>query len=82
MKSHPSRSEHVEGLHADRQSRRRFLTDVAFGAAGLGGAGVISLGSGLKTLAAEPPPETTKIRLFENPVTCFAPHGSPGRTPT
>jgi nitrous oxide reductase len=44
------------------QSRRRFLTDVAFaGAAGLGGAGVLSLGSGRKSLAAEPPPETTKL---------------------
>jgi NitT/TauT family transport system substrate-binding protein len=56
------------------QSRRRFLTDVAFaGAAGLGGAGVAGLGSGRKSLAAEPPPETTKLRLLEQPVTCFAP---------
>jgi NitT/TauT family transport system substrate-binding protein len=23
---------------------------------------------------AEPPPETTKLRLFENPVICLAPH--------
>jgi NitT/TauT family transport system substrate-binding protein len=56
------------------QSRRRFLTDVAFaGAAGLGGAGVAGLGSGRKSLAAEPPPETTKLRLLEQPATCFAP---------
>ena len=54
------------------QSRRRFLTDVAFaGAAGLGGTCVA--GRGRKSLAAEPPPETTKLRLLEQPVTCFAP---------
>jgi NitT/TauT family transport system substrate-binding protein len=56
------------------QSRRRFLTDVALtGAAGLGVAGVAGLGSDRKSLAAEPPPETTKLRLIEQPVTCFAP---------
>jgi len=56
------------------QSRRRFLANVAFaGAAGLGGAGVVGLGNGRKSLAAEPPPETTKLRLLEQPVTCFAP---------
>jgi NitT/TauT family transport system substrate-binding protein len=53
------------------QSRRRFLTNVAFaGAAGLGGAGVAGLGGGRKSAAAEPPPETTKLRLWEGPVTC------------
>ena len=56
------------------QSRRRFLTNVAFaGAAGLGGAGVAGLGRSRKSLAAEPPPEITKLRLIEQPVTCFAP---------
>ena len=56
------------------QSRRRFLTDVALaGAAGLGGAGVAGLGRSRKSLAAEPPPEITKLRLLEQPVTCFAP---------
>ena len=56
------------------QSRRRFLVDAALaGAAGLGGAGILGLDSGRKSLAAEPPPETTKLRLLEQPVTCFAP---------
>jgi NitT/TauT family transport system substrate-binding protein len=56
------------------QSRRGFLTDVAFaGAAGLGGASVVGLGSGRNSLAAESPPETTKLRLYEQPATCFAP---------
>src|SRR5690348_9597221 len=55
-----------EGRHAMpiAQSRRRFLTNVAFaGAAGLGGARVVGLGNSRKSLAAEPPPETTKLRL-------------------
>jgi len=56
------------------QSRRRFLTNAALaGAAGLVGAGVAGLGSGDQSLAAEPPPETTKLRLFETPITCIAP---------
>jgi NitT/TauT family transport system substrate-binding protein len=56
------------------QSRRRFLSNLAFaGAAGLGGASVAGLGGGGKSFAAEPPPETTRLRLFEGPVTCIAP---------
>jgi len=40
------------------QSRRRFLTNIAFaGAAGLAGAGAAGLGGGRTSLAAEPPPE-------------------------
>jgi NitT/TauT family transport system substrate-binding protein len=55
------------------QSRRRFLTNVAFaGAAGLGGTAVVGLGNGRKSIAAEPPPETTTLRLAEWPVTCGA----------
>jgi NitT/TauT family transport system substrate-binding protein len=62
------------------QTRRRFLTDLAFaGAAGLGGgcaglAGVGALlgGSG-QSLAAEPPTEITTIRLAKIPITCVAP---------
>jgi len=51
------------------QSRRRFLTDVAFaGAAGLGGFGAWG-----KALASEPPPEIATIRLENDPVTCIAP---------
>jgi NitT/TauT family transport system substrate-binding protein len=56
------------------QSRRRFLTNAAFaGAAGLGALSAAGLGGGDQSLAAEPPPETTKLRLFEIPVTCIAP---------
>ena len=67
-------SERAEVSMPIPQSRRRFLTDVAFaGAAGLGGAGVVGLGSGRTSLAAEFPPETKKLRLFEQPAACFAP---------
>src|SRR5215472_8393996 len=51
------------------QSRRRFLTNAAFaGAAGLGG-----FGTSGKSLAAEPPPETTTVRLEKDPGICRAP---------
>jgi NitT/TauT family transport system substrate-binding protein len=51
------------------QSRRRFLTNVAFaGAAGFGGFGTWG-----KALAAETPPEITTIRLQNDPLTCVAP---------
>ena len=54
--------------------RRRFLSNLAFaGATGLGGAGAAGfLGTG-PTLGAEPPPETTEIRLKKIPVYCEAP---------
>ena len=56
------------------QSRRRFLTNLAFtGAVGLGGVSVASLGGGRKSLAAEPPLEVTTIRLAKDTVTCIAP---------
>src|SRR5215831_19968713 len=56
------------------QSRRRFLTNLAFtGAVGLGGAGVASLGGGRKSLAAEPPLEVTTIRFGKDTGTCVAP---------
>jgi NitT/TauT family transport system substrate-binding protein len=57
------------------QSRRRFLANFAFtGAAGLAGVGAASLvGGGGETLAAEPPPEITTIRLERDPFTCIAP---------
>ena len=52
------------------QSRRRFLTNLAFtGAVGL----VSSRGGGRRSLAAEPPPEVTTIRLEKDPVLCIAP---------
>ena len=56
------------------QSRRRLLTDLAvMGVAGLAGAGVIGLTAGGESLAAEPPPEVTTIRLARNPFVCTAP---------
>ena len=55
------------------QSRRRFLTNVAFaGAAGLGGLGAAGL-VGRRTFAAEPPPEITTIRLTKDPIICITP---------
>jgi NitT/TauT family transport system substrate-binding protein len=56
------------------QSRRRFLTDLAFaGAAGLSLAGASGLGGSRPSLAAEPPPEITTIRLQKDPIPCIAP---------
>lgn len=53
--------------HARRFSRRTFLSEVTLaGTAGL-------LGFHAKHAAAEPPPETTRLRLARNPVLCFAP---------
>jgi NitT/TauT family transport system substrate-binding protein len=54
--------------HARPFSRRRFLRGVTLaGTVGL-------LGVHSRPVAAEPPPETTKIKLFEAPPTCIAPH--------
>jgi NitT/TauT family transport system substrate-binding protein len=53
------------------QSRRRFLGKL--GMAALAGAG---LGGGAGSLAAEPPPETTTIRLEKDLVTCIAPQAA------
>lgn len=47
------------------QSRRRFLAGLSVGAAGVVGA--------RKSLAAEPPPETTTVRLGKIPGICIAP---------
>jgi NitT/TauT family transport system substrate-binding protein len=53
--------------HTDGWTRRRFLGGLTLaGTAGL-------LGLHLRPSAAEPPPETTTLRLFEAPVTCIAP---------
>ncbi len=52
---------------AEGWTRRRFLGGLTVaGAAGL-------LGLRPRPVAAEPPPETTTLRLFEAPVTCIAP---------
>src|SRR5207248_11040063 len=53
------------------RSRRRFLTNIAgAGAVGLVGARAAGLAGGGNSLAAEPPPEITKLTLWEGPVTC------------
>jgi NitT/TauT family transport system substrate-binding protein len=54
------------------QGRRRFLSSLALaGAAGLGGTG--ALGGAGSSVAAEPPPEITTIRLQNDPTACIAP---------
>ena len=53
--------------HARRVSRRRFLRGVTLaGTAGL-------LGLHARRVAAEPPPETTRLRLGKTPGICIAP---------
>jgi NitT/TauT family transport system substrate-binding protein len=54
------------------QSRRRFLTNAAVAGAGLGGLSAAGL-VGNRTLAAEPPPEVTSIRLETDSVICITP---------
>ena len=56
------------------QSRRRFLTDLGCaGVAAVGGVGVVGVG-GRTSLAEEPPPEITTIRMEKSPIiTCIAP---------
>jgi NitT/TauT family transport system substrate-binding protein len=49
-----------------RLSRRDFLA----GASSLGAASLLGLSS---VAAAEPPPETTRLRIHEDPLTCIAP---------
>jgi NitT/TauT family transport system substrate-binding protein len=51
----------------DHWSRREFLTRAALAGTGA----LLGLQSG--AIAAEPPPETTRIRLAQSPSTCFAP---------
>jgi NitT/TauT family transport system substrate-binding protein len=52
---------------ADGWTRRRFL-------GGLTLAGTAELlGLPARPVAAEPPPETTTLRIFEGPITCNAP---------
>src|SRR5439155_9617805 len=51
----------------DSWSRREFLSElIAAGAAG-------SLGPGVSVVAAEPPPETTTLRVLRTPSLCEAP---------
>jgi NitT/TauT family transport system substrate-binding protein len=51
----------------DQWSRREFLSTAA-----LAGTGAL-LGLQSNSLTAEPPPETTKIRIIRSPAICFAP---------
>jgi NitT/TauT family transport system substrate-binding protein len=56
------------------QSRRSFLSQAAAGTAGLSGLATVGLGGGVRSFAAEPPPEVTTITLEKNPpATCIAP---------
>jgi NitT/TauT family transport system substrate-binding protein len=56
------------------QSRRRFVTNAAVaGAAGFGALGALNRGGGGTSLAAEPPPEISTIRVEKVPITCLAP---------
>ena len=48
------------------QTRRRFLTTLSL----TGGAGFLGIP---RSFAAEPPPETTTVRLAKAPVICLAP---------
>jgi NitT/TauT family transport system substrate-binding protein len=56
------------------QSRRRFVTNAAVaGATGFATLGAINHAGGGKSLAAEPPPEVSLIRLERDPGICIAP---------
>ncbi|MFL5283307.1 MAG: ABC transporter substrate-binding protein [Rhodopila sp.] len=56
------------------QSRRHLLTNIAVaGATGFAGLGAAGLYGGRKSVAAEPPPEVTTIRLERDPVICITP---------
>ena len=56
------------------ERRRRFLSGLALaGAAGIGGLPATGLLSTGRTLAAEPPPEITTIRLQNDLNICIAP---------
>src|SRR5689334_13479741 len=56
------------------QSRRHLLTNIALaGATGFAGLSAAGLYGGRKSIAAEPPPEVTTIRLERDPVICIAP---------
>ena len=59
------------------QSRRRFLNQLGVaGIASLGGLGIAGVGGGVRSFAAEPPPEITTIRLEKDVVICIAPQAA------
>src|SRR4051794_34142439 len=56
------------------QSRRHLLSNIALaGATGFAGLGAASLYGGRKSIAAEPPPEITTVRLEKALGICIAP---------
>lgn len=56
------------------QSRRHLLTNIAVaGATGFAGLGATGFYGGRKSVAAEPPPEVTSVRLERDPVICITP---------
>src|SRR5262245_57658230 len=55
-------------IHANRWERREFVK----GLAALAGAAGLSVYD-LRTAAAEPPPETTKLKIIKFPAACLAP---------
>ena len=56
------------------QNRRRFVANAAVaGVAGFSTLSALSRGGGGKSFAAEPPPETTTVRLSKFPGICIAP---------
>src|SRR5262245_65809729 len=58
----------MERRHTDGWSRREFLGRLAL----VGAAGLLGLKPG--SVAAEPPPETTRLRLGRNPSLCGSPY--------
>jgi hypothetical protein len=59
------------------QSRRHLLTNIAVaGATGFAGLGAAGLFGSRKSIAAEPPPEVSTVRLYGDPVTCLAPEAA------
>jgi NitT/TauT family transport system substrate-binding protein len=71
----------ITGIHNSRNrpmpiegSRRRFLSNLALaGAAGFAGLGGVGLGGSGTSIAAEPPPETTTMRMAKSTALCIAP---------
>jgi NitT/TauT family transport system substrate-binding protein len=59
------------------QSRRHLLTNIAMASAtGFAGLSAAGFYGGTKSIAAEPPPEITTIRLEKDLVTCIAPQAA------
>src|SRR5262245_62227946 len=57
----------MSARHTDGWTRRRFLGGLTLG----GAAGLLGLPT--RWVAAEPPPETTRLRINQSPAICVAP---------